>query len=546
MKQELTPEEQRTLDSLVDPDTAEGTEQYKWDEELQRQIMSMLLRDRHFLIQSVDLVHPVYFTNEVHQLVAKILFQYFKRYKNVPHKFHVAQEMEDAIQHKKAEIKYHYRSELNVVYNYYFPGLETRDYLVDKITNFAKKQAVRTAFLQCRTEINKAPEAEETWDKVYTIMRDAMTLDRDFGMGIDYFATIEERYARMADELAKGEYFTCGLPMIDSALMYGGLKRGEIGSWIGLSGTGKSLALVRASIANMHLGKKVLYVSLEIDEMAVAERFDAQLGDPTRVHGLTINNLMDKKEVVLNSLTQYVEDQEDKRRLVIKQFPPGEMGVSEFRAYYAQTVLRGFKPDLVIIDYIGEMKDYADMPVWESRYRIVRDLRKFAVEESVCVFTALQPNRTAKEVIKLGAVIDDENLGDAYGQQKPLDAFWSINQMQVEKDAGVGRVWVIKHRHGKSRFLVYIEINPETLEIREITKSEYERRRRDQEQHKEVTNADRTRESLEAKQHIERCKAAAERNKSSKNPLDALAATGYLEPSEVDGIIKSVDQQKQE
>ena len=535
MEEKITPEEQQQLDSFEDPDVG-GTDKFKWDEELQRDILAMLLKDRHFLIQSADLVQSYYFTNEVHQLIATILFKYFAKYKGIPQKIHITQEVEDAIKSKKPEVKYHYRTELNVVYDHYFPGVDSRDYLTDKITNFAKKQAVKTAFELCRKKLFSAPEEEETWEYIYEILRKSMTLDRDFGMGLDYFASAEERYARMAEELEKGEFFTCGLHSVDAALMCGGLKRGEMGSWIGLSGAGKSLALVRAAVANMHKKKKVLYVSLEIDQDAVAERFDAQLADPSRTHEVSINNLLEKKDVVIQSLREYVEDYDDKMRLIVKQFPPGEMGVTDFRAYFAQIVLRGFKPDLVIIDYIGEMKDYPNIPTWDSRYRIVRDLRRFAVEENVCVLAAMQPNRTAKEVIKLGEVIDDENLGDAYGQQKPLDAFWSINQMQIEKDAGIGRVWVIKHRHGKSRFMIYVEINQDTLAITEITKSAYEQRRRAADQKKEMTGTDKTREQLEVKQMYERVKASNEKKKSSQNPLAALAESNYT--TEVDGIVK--------
>lgn len=538
MTQEMTAEEREQLSKFEDPD-AGTSDQFKWDEELQREILAMLLKDRHFLIQSCDMVQPYYFTNEVHQLIARILFKHFSKYKILPQKIHIAQEMEEEIANKKAEVKYHYRSELNVVYDHFHPGLDSRDYLTDKITNFAKKQAVKTAFYRCREKLNSAPEEESTWDFVYSTLRDAMTLDRDFGMGLDYFASAEERYARMAEELEKGEFFTCGLHTIDTALMCGGLKRGEMASWIGLSGAGKSLALVRAAVANMNKGKKVLYVSLEIDQDAVAERFDAQLADPGKEFGVSINNLLGKKDVVIQSLREYVEDYDDKMRLIIKQFPPGEMGVSDFRAYFSQIVLRGFKPDLVIVDYIGEMKDYPNIPTWDSRYRIVRDLRRFAVEESICMMVAMQPNKTAKEVIKLGEVIDDENLGDAYGQQKPLDAFWSINQMQIEKDAGIGRVWVIKHRHGKSRFMVYVEINQETLAITEISKAVYEQRRRAAEQKKEVTSADKTRQELEAKQMYARSKAYGEKKKGSKNPLASLAASDYS--SEVDNIVKPVE-----
>ena len=123
------------------------------------------------------------------------------------------------------------------------------------------------------------------------------------------------------------------------------------------------------------------------------------------------------------------------------------------------------------------MKDFPGIPTWESRYRIIRDLRGFATEHNVCMLTAMQPNRSARDAQdwrKEGmGVIDDDNLADAYGQIRPLDACWSINQVAEEKDVNLARVWVIKHRHGKSRFKVYAQYNMKTLRIEEIPKEQY-------------------------------------------------------------------------
>ena len=268
------------------------------------------------------------------------------------------------------------------------------------------------------------------------------------------------------------ERFTSGFKSIDDNLLGGGTHRGEIYSWIGLSGTGKSLALVTAALRNVvQLGKKVLYVSLEMDEDKIAERFDAQISN------VEINKLKENKDIIKNALEEQTKDKENKKLLVIKQFPAGSMTVNTLRAYMQQLYMTGFKPDLLIIDYIGEMKDFPNMPTYESRYRIVRDLRGLATEEKICVFTAMQPNKDAREAQKVdgegSGFIDDTNLADSYGQIRPLDGCWSINQMQSEKDAGIARIFVIKHRHGKSRFSFHVEYNMKTLAMDEISANKY-------------------------------------------------------------------------
>jgi len=480
---DLTPEELEQLAGLTDPDSDDDAE-FRWDEQFQRYILAMLVSDKHFLIQSLPLVKPNYFTDEVHKLICKLLFTHFNEYKVLPKKLWIVQEVKDAIEGKSDEVKIHYLQELGMVYDHYTPGIESRDYLLDKIVNFAKMQSVKVAFSQCFAQIKKDPESDSTWMNIQAILRDALLVDKNFDPGLDYFASYEERYENMDEEEVR-EVFTTGFHKIDEALLGGGPTKGEIYSWIGLSGTGKSLALVRASVLNVtKLEKRVLYVSLEMDEGKIAERFDAQIAD------VDINKLNENKDLIKKAFEEEVKDKEDPRLLIIKQFAPGTMDVNTLRAYLQQLSLVGFKPDLLIVDYIGEMKDYPNMPTWESRYRIVRDLRGLASEEEVCVLTAMQPNKGAREAQEMKdrfgnlqtGVIDDDKLADAFGQIRPLDGCWSINQTHFEKKANIARVFVIKHRHGKSRYIFHIEYDIKqkdddegktTLAMREISESRY-------------------------------------------------------------------------
>jgi replicative DNA helicase len=471
----LSEEEQTQLDNLTNPDDSEDGKKYKWDEEFQRTIVGLLLNDRWFATQCKDLIKPSYFLDERHQLACRILFEYVDQYKTIPTKTLVIQEVKNKVSHKDEQIVFEYAAETELIYKKYVPGLETRQYLLDQIVNFAKLMGLKTAFDKSLGLIKKDPSSDTTWTQIQSILKDALLVDRNFEPGLDYFDTFEERYARMQAEEETRERFTSGFDRIDDALLGGGCHRGEIYSWIGLSGSGKSLALVGAALQNViRLGKRVLYISLEMGEDAIAERFDAQIS------GVDINHLQENKDRVKAAFETHVKDKEDKRLLIIKQFPAGSMTVATLRAYMQQLQMVGFVPDLLVIDYIGEMKDYPGMPTYESRYKIVRDLRGLATEENICIFTAMQPNKDAREAQKKDGglhggdgVIDDTNLADSYGQIRPLDGCWSINQMQAEKDAGIARIFVIKHRHGKSRFTFHAQYDSHTLRIKQISEETY-------------------------------------------------------------------------
>lgn len=472
---ELSAEEQSELQKLTNPDSLESVEKYKWDENFQRTIIGLLLNDRWFATQCRDIIKPTYFLDERHQLLCRILFDYIDKYKTIPIKTLVIQEIKDKTDSKDSAIVVEYMAETELVYKKYVPGLDTREFLLDKIINFAKLMSLKTAFDRCLGFIKRDPQSDGTWQKIQDVLKDALLVDRNFDEGLNYFETFEERYARMLAEEETRERFTSGFDKIDDALLGGGCHRGEIYSWIGLSGSGKSLALVGAALQNVsRLGKRVLYISLEMSEDAIAERFDAQLAN------VDINKLQEYKDKVKSAFEDKMKDKEDKRLLVIKQFPAGSMTVATLRAYMQQLQIVGFVPDLLVIDYIGEMKDYPGVPTYESRYKIVRDLRALATEENICIFTAMQPNKDAREAQKKDGglhggdgVIDDTNLADSYGQIRPLDGCWSINQMQAEKEAGVARIFVIKHRHGKSRFTFHAQFDKHTLQIRQISEETY-------------------------------------------------------------------------
>lgn len=463
---ELTPEEQAHLETLTDPDVVKS--KFAWDDTFQRKLLGMLLTDKFMLIQSLNKIKSNYFSNESHVLICKILLEYFEKHKNIPDKWILQQELTDTLKERERSVLLYHQAELNSIYEYYVPGAETREYLLDKITYFAKVQAIKVAFHGCLEKMNEAPEDDKTWAFVYEEMRQAMTVDRTYEPGLEYFLNIEEMYERMKDQFKGKNRYTSGFESIDNALTGGGLFNGEIGAWIALAGTGKSLCLTKAAVCNVLLGHKVLFLTMEMDELGVAQRFTAQFSK------VDINALIQCKPEVLRTIEEFGKDKEDKNQLIIKQFPGGTIDVNGIRAFCSGLEIRGWKPNLIIVDYVGEMKFDPNLQKYESAYRILRDLRAFGVEKGHCTLTCMQPNASATK-LELHQYIDESNIGASFDQYKPLDAFWSLNQQVIEKDAEVGRGFIVKHRNGRSRygFKLGFDYSMGTLDIFEISKERY-------------------------------------------------------------------------
>ncbi len=473
-------EDQLILDKLPNPDQ-QKTPTYLWDEDFQRVVVGMMLCDRYFLTQSLGLIKPMYFSSEVHRLITEILVKYFEEQRQPPSKIYVKQKILDRLAERNQDqdtfnaIKLLYIGELATVYEYYaqggvgdmMPGLDSPEAILDMVVTFAKTQAMKSAFYQGLQLIRKNP-SDESFLKLDELYKAARLVDRQTDIGLDYFNTLEERYARMALAEETKEVFTTGWPSIDRGLAGGGLYRGELGAVMALPGVGKSLSLVMACVKNMAINKKVLYISTEMEPDRIATRFDAQMaqiGQP---------ELMIRKEEVWGALREHVRDYEDKRRLVIKQFASGTADVNTIRAYHQQLIMYGFRPDLIIVDYPGDMKQPANVPLHQSMQRILTDLRGFGVEEKHCTIIAVQPNRGATE-LTVEEFMDESKQGDSFGQNRVFDAFWTLNQTSAEQRGAVGRVFVSKARNGKSRysFRIKYDYEKQTLSMWEISDDAY-------------------------------------------------------------------------
>jgi replicative DNA helicase len=461
--------------TLQDPDAGGGDARYNWDEEFQRHIISLLLCDRQFLLQSLDLVKSTYFTNKVHQKACEILYKHFNDYKTVPNKTIIVQEVKKSLKDNKS-LPY-YLGELNVLFEYFQPGLDNREYLLDKISYFAKMQAIRKAISKTMTTMNGKPENDETYEEISSYWQDALTVDRNFDVGTDYFGNTHERYNRLESK-DYGDVFPTGWYSIDNELKAGGYGRGELFGICADSGVGKSVGLACLTAKNLMRGHNGLYVSCEIDECEIEDRLDSILT------GFPIQNLVDHKSDVFDMLEgrKPVDDHGDPAffhkedtvgRLLIKEFPAGQLSVNMLQAYMNQVKFHGYNPDFVVVDYLGEMKPMKDVKKHESMETIARDLRGLAKMENVFMATALQPNRSAKQEQKEWGHIGQQHLADSYGVIRPMDGVVMLNQNDTESKLFIGRGWVEKNRKAKKHYYFYLTFDPRNLRIRETSHEQY-------------------------------------------------------------------------
>jgi len=123
-----------------------------------------------------------------------------------------------------------------------------------------------------------------------------------------------------------------------------------------------------------------------------------------------------------------------------------------------------------VLDYIDEVKcSNARLNTYEGQYHTLREFRAWMSDENLAGYTATQANRLGTQV----KTITEGEIGDSYAKIRVVDAAWSLNQNDDEKNKGLMRLFAVKHRNAKSRFTIWIKIDPNTLRMKEITENEY-------------------------------------------------------------------------
>ena len=443
------------LNKSEEPVAKESVDQFEVSVDLQRDILNLILTDRNFLINSLSVVDSEYFVDFAHQNICQICQNYFKEY-NSPITIEVLnQEINNKFQANRQLPRF--LSEIDIISERTEEAFKAKDYLKKAVINFAKAQAMKSAIMR---SVDLIPTQQ--YEEIEQIVKEALLVAPDLDLGTDVFEGVEETYMKILADM-EGERFITGWGSVDRILK-GGLGRKEVGMIFANSGVGKSLWLCKAAVENMVKGKNVLYITCEMSEERVVTRLHSMLS------GIPIDKLVTKIPDLrkrLDNIKSIITGQ-----LKIKEFSAGASTITDFRAFTNQLYsYTGFKPDLILLDYIDEVKcSNTRLDTYTSQYHTLREFRAWMTDDDLCGFTATQANRQGKSV----KIITEGEIGDSYAKIRVVDAAWSLNQNDVEKLKDVARLFSVKHRNAKSGHITCVKINPDTLKMSEIPELEYE------------------------------------------------------------------------
>jgi hypothetical protein len=196
----------------------------------------------------------------------------------------------------------------------------------------------------------------------------------------------------------------------------------------------------------LRAGKNVLHYTMELSETMTGVRYDSNLC------AIDADDVIDSKDNVLNKY----QEMKGMGRLIIKYYPTMTPTIHTLRAHIEKLSVKGFKPDILIIDYADILRSTRQYESLRHELKLIyQELRGYASELGVPIWTASQSNKEGSN----SDIIDLGNMSEAYGKAMEADFVLGLSRKAHEKATPWGRLYVAKNRFGRDGLVYPIKIN---------------------------------------------------------------------------------------
>lgn len=401
---------------------------YKFQMELINQILHPA--NKKFSDRIIDIVHAKYFDNEYFRLIMAQLKDYYEKYEKVPAnetlETIVRMEVKDKI---TQDYVFEMLKEINNL------AVEDWEFVQQKALNFCRQQELKKA----NEKINKIIDNGdfESYEKCAEILREALSV----GSEKDDGTSISENIEAVLEKDFRHPIPT-GINGIDE-LTDGGLSRGELGVVLAPYGTGKTTILTKMANTAYNEGYNVLQIVFE-DMPDVIKRKHLACWS-----GIELNELSERKEEVLQKHKEVTLNKTND--LKIKKFSSEGVTIQAIKSFIRHEISKGFKPDLIVLDYIDcveSSKIYSDE--WSGEGNVMRGFESMLSEFGLVGWTAVQGNRCIflrekvetknRGIIEIGTINEGDEILTHDGFKRVTKVF------PIEKQP----VYEIKTKSGKT------------------------------------------------------------------------------------------------
>ena len=228
----------------------------------------------------------------------------------------------------------------------------------------------------------------------------------------------------------------------------------------GPTNVGKSIFLSNVATNAAEAGKKVLVVSLEMSEMIYSKRITSKLTN------LPINRLQEHVDTLKEKVNTFKAVRPNSK-LIIKEFPPNSITPPQLEAYVKKLNNKGFKPDIIVLDYLNLMAATYGNNSYERIKNISEQVRAMSYTFECPVVSATQVNRTGYGNNNDAGGPGLESIGESYGLGATADAIVSIWRTEQDEEDNALHIGIIKNRFGANTGSTRMSIDYTTLTLEE-------------------------------------------------------------------------------
>lgn len=424
---------------------AEAEPKFEFDEEFQAKVIALKLRDTTFNDRTDGLLQPGYFVSETHGHLLRLVDDYYAIYRKAPDPAIHKTLLIDAVKAKRLR-KDAAVDVLHAINEARKADISDRNFVIDKVADFARNQAVEQAIMASVNHLEK-----QDFAKILPLIQAAINVGatEETG-GFDYWEDIDRRTQERLDELAGvrvRDGITTGLKEMDKYLYHHGWGKKELSVLMGAAKAGKSMSLGGFAKAASMAGKNVLYVTLEVSAKIISERIDADVTDTAiRALGSTPHEVAKKVKAFYASGKCGV--------FKMHEYASGTFKPSHLRRILEHYRGKGILFDAVFVDYADIMApERLSGDMREDSRTIYIDLRAIAFDYDLAMITATQTNRTGAGKMTAGMT----DVADDFNKIRTADIVISINATEAERAAGEARLFFAASRNSEDGFTLRVK-----------------------------------------------------------------------------------------
>lgn len=178
-----------------------------------------------------------------------------------------------------------------------------------------------------------------------------------------------------------------GFPYIDQVT--GGAQPGDTWVIAGESSSGKSFILCRCAMSAVELGKKCLFVSMEMTNAQIGRRSMA-MGAEVNASNLRLGRLSRFGIEQVRNFLHGWDERKDSRLIFIE-------GLVSYSVNDVKSKVKEHKPDVVFIDGAYMLRGTGhNKPRWEMNMEVMEALKQFAMTENIAIISTFQFDQKQK------------------------------------------------------------------------------------------------------------------------------------------------------